>query len=349
MGDHSTRPDFVFDGPRVDKGQFGPWAPPDPLHRAPEPKSADEDLLYSTAGSKLAAQIRAERLAAQSGPFVQQPYGEVPSQSSWEVGLIGESLVAGELSRLRELDHAWGFLNSIGVGQNGADIDHLLIGPGGVFTINTKHHANCKLWVAGSVFMVNGHKHPYIRNSRHEAARASRLLSKAMRRHIPVTGVIAPVRAKSLVVREIPGDVRVIQAEHLAGFFSSIVPTLTPDQVKQLFEHARAPDTWSSVKPPAPRSAPPSAPASSPSAIIMDTGSFTFRRWRKYGHDRLYAVRKSDGVQLGYWNLATDGGAPEDSGLADELAMAVWQWKQANGQRKRPPEQDVNSSSADVR
>jgi hypothetical protein len=57
------------------------------------------------------------------------------------------------------------------VGDNGADIDRLVIGPGGVFSLNAKHHPGGKVWVGGNTLMINGHRQPYIRNSRFEAQR----------------------------------------------------------------------------------------------------------------------------------------------------------------------------------
>ncbi|GAA4888945.1 hypothetical protein GCM10025789_01610 [Tessaracoccus lubricantis] len=203
------------------------------------------DLLHSAAGSSLAAQAQAASASPVAGDrFVQQPYGASDPQSSWRVGMLGERSVARELIRLRQLDRRWGFLHSIPVGAKGADIDHLLIGPGGVFTLNTKHHARARLWVAGSTFMVSGHRQPYVRNSRHEAQRAARLLSTAVGRPVRVVGVIVPVAAQSLVVREQPGDVWVIPSHQLAGVFSSCIPALPAEMVLELFAHARRPETW---------------------------------------------------------------------------------------------------------
>ena len=79
------------------------------------------------------------------------------------------------------------------VGERGADIDHVVIGPGGVFTINTKHHPKAAIWVGGETFMVNGGRVPYIRNSRFEAKRASRMLSEHVGFPVPLTGLIAVV------------------------------------------------------------------------------------------------------------------------------------------------------------
>ena len=59
---------------------------------------------------------------------------------------------------------------AVPVGEKGSDIDHVVMGPSGVFTLNTKNHIRSNVWVTENVFMVNGRKTDYFRNSRHEAA-----------------------------------------------------------------------------------------------------------------------------------------------------------------------------------
>ncbi|MEU9341802.1 nuclease-related domain-containing protein [Streptomyces sp. NPDC048278] len=54
---------------------------------------------------------------------------------SWYAGLEGERRVGRELERLSSF--GWRVLHSVEK-INGGDIDHLLIGPGGVFAINTE-------------------------------------------------------------------------------------------------------------------------------------------------------------------------------------------------------------------
>jgi len=70
------------------------------------------------------------------------------------------------------LSDRWKVLHAIPVGENGSDID-VVIGPGGPFTINTKHHPNSAVYVGGNTFMVDGQLVPYVRNSRFEAHRTS--------------------------------------------------------------------------------------------------------------------------------------------------------------------------------
>ncbi len=60
--------------------------------------------------------------------------------------------------------------------------------PGGVFTVNAKNHPDASVWVSGETFMVNGRRVPYVRNSRHEAQRATQLLTDAVGFPVFVTG-----------------------------------------------------------------------------------------------------------------------------------------------------------------
>ena len=63
---------------------------------------------------------------------------------SWHTGAVGEHLVADTLSKLPV---GWHVFHSIPVGTTDADVDHVVVGPGGVFTISTKHHSGKKVWI----------------------------------------------------------------------------------------------------------------------------------------------------------------------------------------------------------
>ncbi len=67
-----------------------------------------------------------------------------PGSWPWNQGAEGELAVASCLARLGP---EWTVLHSIPVGNGTSDIDHVVIGPGGVFTINTK---TMRPWPCGS-------------------------------------------------------------------------------------------------------------------------------------------------------------------------------------------------------
>lgn len=163
--------------------------------------------------------------------------------STWERGAIGERLVAEELARLVGIDARWGFLNSIPVGDE-ADIDLFVVGPGGVYTINAKYHRGARIWVGGDTLMVNGVRQPYVRNSRHEARKAARLLTRATRLSVRVQGIVVPVDAHAFTVKAQPDDVHVINRARLTSYLRSQPATLQPTEVARIFNAARLSNTW---------------------------------------------------------------------------------------------------------
>lgn len=160
---------------------------------------------------------------------------------SWYIGALGEVAV-GHL--LEKLGRGWHVLHAVPVGKDDSDIDHVVIGPGGVFTINTKHHRGQSVWVAGRTFMVAGHKQPHLRNAEHEAQRASKLLTKAASAPVPVTALIAVLNPKSLTVKEKPSEVVVLTAAQLVRWLNKRPVMLSPDQTLYLLELAAEPGTW---------------------------------------------------------------------------------------------------------
>jgi hypothetical protein len=176
--------------------------------------------------------------------FWQRLFRRRPAPSSWELGLWGEQLVDVELRRMSGIDPRWRHINSIPIGTNDSDIDHLLICPAGVFTINTKYHRNAYLWVGGNTVMVNGTRHPYVRNSRFEAQRASRLLSKAVGTTVTVRGLIVPVGLRYLTMRQPPADVFVLSLRHFIDTIQRLPAVLTEQQIHEIYAYARLSSTW---------------------------------------------------------------------------------------------------------
>ena len=159
----------------------------------------------------------------------------------WYWGALGEISVGRLLAKLPEGCHV---LHAVPVGRGSSDIDHVVIGPGGVFTINTKNHSGQKVWVAGRTFMVAGQKQPHIRNAEHEAERAARLLSAAADAQVEVTPVVAVVEPQSLTVREKPATVVVLTAAQLVQWLKKRPQVYSADHVSWLLRAANAPGTW---------------------------------------------------------------------------------------------------------
>lgn len=201
------------------------------------------DLAGRSAGQMALAQADAVRAAAPRRGFWARLFGPPPADRSWRVGARGEQLVGDQLARLAAKDPRWMALHAVPVGSDGSDIDHVVIGPGGVFTLNTKHHPGGRVWVGGRTVMVNGTRVPYLRNAHHEATRAARLLSSAAGFPVRVQGVVVVV-AGSLTIREHPTDVVVVGRRRLRRWLRQLPESLTPEAAAAVYEVARRSSTW---------------------------------------------------------------------------------------------------------
>jgi len=199
------------------------------------------DLADNVPGRSVRARAVAERREQPALTFLARLLRVHTEERAWRMGGKGEELVARQLKKLGQ---RWCVLHSIAVGNNGSDIDHLVVGPGGVFVLNSKHHKEAKIWVAGDVFMVNGQRHPYVRNSRHEAVRAAKLLSKASGIAVSVRGVIVVVNAGSFTIKKQPADVYVVNRRRLRRWLEQQPEELDEVSVAAIFELARRSSTW---------------------------------------------------------------------------------------------------------
>lgn len=222
-------------------------AAPSPVAVGPEVAAAHgwHDLADVRAGAAARERARAER-AAQGlvRHLVARLVDAKTDERAWRIGADGEEAVAEQLAGLGV---EWRVLHAVRVGERGADIDHVVIGPGGVFTVNTKHHPKASVWVGGETFMVNGRRVPYVQSSRYEAKRASRLLADHVGFPVPVTGMVAVVGARrGLVVKSQPvdGAVVVVPRRGICRVLRSQPRRLGLREIDAIHEVARRSGTW---------------------------------------------------------------------------------------------------------
>ncbi|RZS86891.1 nuclease-like protein [Motilibacter rhizosphaerae] len=214
--------------------------------RSTPPSPPGEDLAQRRAGAAAREQADAERRAAPVRTLVARVLGVHTDERAWRIGAKGEEKVAAELQKLIASDPRWCVLHAVPVGNRGSDIDHVVVGPGGVFTLNAKHHPDATIWVGGDSLRVNGRPYPYVRNSRHEAARAARLLSAACGMPVPVQGLVVPVGAAKLTIRDQPRDVTVVPRSQVARWLRALPERLSPQAAQLVYEKARDSRTWTS-------------------------------------------------------------------------------------------------------
>jgi hypothetical protein len=204
------------------------------------PLTPADDLAVNPPGASL------RDLLDESGPgLMERVISQVlrrPSEwDSWRKGLAGERRVGAELNRLGR--HGWRVLHSIPL-ANTVDIDHLLIGPGGVFSINTKYHHKRAVWVGDdSVKVDHGKPAPYARKSRAEANRVVGVLERYCDFPVPVEPVLVFVGVSALKVVATQLSVRVYEERQVAAL-APLSGVFTADQVEQVYSVARHRQAW---------------------------------------------------------------------------------------------------------
>jgi hypothetical protein len=163
-------------------------------------------------------------------------------ERAWRRGAAGERVTAWWLGRLPD---GWHLFNDIPVGHRGANIDHVIVGPAGVFTVNAKNLTG-KVWVAPSEIRHNGHKTDYIRTSIHEATRASKLLSAAVGSHVTARPVLA-ILADDWTLRGKPAEVFVGAPRAVKDWLRRLPPEMSVRDVTTIAAAVAKPTTWASL------------------------------------------------------------------------------------------------------
>jgi hypothetical protein len=143
---------------------------------------------------------------------------------------------------LGRLPEGWFVFHDVPVGHRGANIDHVVIGPAGVFTVNTKYLFG-EIVVYQRSITHEGVKTNYLSKATAEAGRAARLLTTAIGRSVQVRGVLAILADEWTIVEE-PPDVIVRGPRGAKNLMLKQLPVLRPSDVIVLAAAASKPDTW---------------------------------------------------------------------------------------------------------
>ena len=199
------------------------------------------DLATNVAGAAARAKRDEVRAAAPVFHLLARVFRVHTDERARRVGAKGEMKVGLELDRLGP---SWRVLHAVGVGERGSDIDHVVIGPAGVFTLNTKTHPSAKAWIGDRAVMVNGQRTNYVRNSRFEGRRAAGLLSAACGHPVDVTPVIVFVDLADITEKGMPTDVYVTTRRRLLRWLTSLPTVLDGSTVDAIYAQARLSTTW---------------------------------------------------------------------------------------------------------
>lgn len=171
-------------------------------------------------------------------------FGRTPlaaASTGWFDGAEGEIEVGVQLATLPP---EWAVFHALPIGGHGWDIDHVLVGPGGVVTINTKQHRGQHVSVERRTVLVGDRSVPYIRHARFEAERITLLLQGRRPLAHPVRPAVVFVNPRSLSYRSLPDDVKVVDARSLIEWLTELPVILGPAARLGIIEVLDNPEMW---------------------------------------------------------------------------------------------------------
>lgn len=204
----------------------------------------DETLVGRRPRGSAADKARELRDAAPVQTRLARLLGKHTDERAWRKGASGERVAAWWLGRLPE---GWHLFNDIPVGERGANIDHVIVGPAGVFTVNAKNLTG-KVWVGPRTLLHNGHRTDYLPKASAEARRASRMLSAAVGWPVEVRGALAIV-ADDWTIKQRPTDVYVGTPRGVRGWLQDQQACLALQDVIDIAGAAAKLATWHESKP----------------------------------------------------------------------------------------------------
>jgi nuclease-like protein len=150
----------------------------------------------------------------------------------------GEKVGEDHLQRLGE---GWNVVDAVAVGDHGS-IDHVVIGPGGVFTVSMKDRSG-DVRLTARALTIDGMWTDDLPRAVQDARRVERCLTRAVG-YLVVAFPVVSLLTSGFELLEAPQDVAVVRAVALPEWLRRRPSVLTPHQVTEIAEAALRPSTW---------------------------------------------------------------------------------------------------------
>jgi len=158
-----------------------------------------------------------------------------PDAVAWRRGAAGERRTARLLDLLER--QGWAVLHDVAVPGSRANIDHLVIGPGGVFVVDSKQYrGRLRLDSSGQLWHGGYPLAPALRTVDFEADRAAQVLTDP---DVVVVPIVAVHRAQVPWGKVVMQGVPVVAARRLPSMLRALPAVLGPERVAVLADQAR--------------------------------------------------------------------------------------------------------------
>jgi hypothetical protein len=212
---------------------------------------ASSSLRGRVPGQAAMSTVVGSQLAAPSRSRLARLFGKSPLTSQTRTlyrAAVGERLVGDMLDNLGP---RWDVLHVVPVDDSGKDIDHLVIGPPGVFAITTENFPGQEIKVNGDSLAVGAQRFDDIAVARELGQSAAELLSTAAGRPVLVKSLLVVVTPTKLSLRQQPQGATVVGSRHLLHHLDKLERTLDGAEVAFISDVADRNTTWQATPGPA--------------------------------------------------------------------------------------------------
>ncbi len=152
---------------------------------------------------------------------------------SWDAGAVGERIVADRLSQL--IPHGWYLLHDVHwPGRPKANLDHVLVGPGGVVVVDAKNWTGEVRVSAGVLWQGRYSRTQSVEGALAQCAAVASILAPSHRRLVrPLICMAAQPELFGIT----NSDVAVAGVDRVVGAISALPPVLDQQTVVGLYAH----------------------------------------------------------------------------------------------------------------
>ncbi|GAA2066660.1 hypothetical protein GCM10009801_13320 [Streptomyces albiaxialis] len=208
----------------------------------------DDDLAPNRPGEHLHARLASHE--AHGGPLAApralaaRLAGRTDQAAVWRGQLAGHQEVGDALES--KTAGGWRVLHAIPLPSHTV-ISHLLIGPGGVFTLRTEHHRRAHVRVGHDSVRVGRRRYePYVRLARREARAASLALSRGCDVVVEAQPVLVLAAASRITVGPEAGSVQVMREREVTRLGEGMA-VWKPPEIEAVYAVARDRRTWTGL------------------------------------------------------------------------------------------------------
>ncbi|THG33341.1 NERD domain-containing protein [Naasia lichenicola] len=159
----------------------------------------------------------------------------------WYNSALGEVEVGEELAKLPE---GWFYFHALPIGLKSPDIDHVVVGPGGVFVITSRRHRGRKITVDRSDVLVNREVSQHVSRAVADSLRLEKMLAFNGFTGFAVRPVIAVVEAREITYKEHPTRFDLRDGHSLASWLRKRPELLSPAKVAEIVAKLDEPVRW---------------------------------------------------------------------------------------------------------